>query len=94
MAQGVRGAPAGHAATSAAGVVILTFLIGRAALWLALPAAAIGFSRVYVGVHYPLDVLAGAVLGLAVGLAAVGLVRRLRRTSAARPRSGAARPEG
>jgi undecaprenyl-diphosphatase len=86
--------PSGHAATSVAGVVILTYLVGRRALWLALLAAAMGFARVYVGVHYPLDVVAGAAVGLAVGLAAVALVRRLRPTSAGRPRSGAARPEG
>jgi undecaprenyl-diphosphatase len=86
--------PSGHAATSAAGAVILTYLIGRGGLWLGLLAVAIGFSRVYVGVHYPLDVLAGAALGLAVGFAAAGLVRRLRPTSAGPPRSGAARPEG
>jgi undecaprenyl-diphosphatase len=86
--------PSGHAATSAAAVVILAYLIGRGALWLGLLAVAIGFARVYVGVHYPLDVLAGAVLGLAVGLAAVAILRRLRPTSAARPRSGGARPAG
>jgi undecaprenyl-diphosphatase len=30
-------------------------------------AAVVGFSRVYVGAHYPLDVLAGAVLGITWG---------------------------
>ncbi|MGI9111285.1 MAG: phosphatase PAP2 family protein, partial [Gaiellaceae bacterium] len=41
-------------------------------------AALIAFSRVYVGVHYPLDALAGAVLGLLTGLAvsSVGAVIR------------------
>ena len=86
--------PSGHAATSAAGAVVLAYLLGRGGLWLGLLAVAIGFSRVYVGVHYPLDVLAGALIGVAVGLAATVLVRRLRPTSGAPPRSGAARPGG
>lgn len=86
--------PSGHAATSAAGALILAFLLGRYALPLALLAVAIGFSRVYIGVHYPLDVLAGAAIGVAVGLAAAAIVRRLRPTSAAPPRSGAGPPAG
>jgi undecaprenyl-diphosphatase len=86
--------PSGHAATSAAGAFILAYLLGRGGLGLALLAFAIGFSRVYVGVHYPLDVLAGAVVGLTVGLVSAALVRRLRSTSEAPRRSGAARPEG
>ena len=37
--------------------------------WIALCwAAVICYSQVYVGVHYPLDVLAGAMLGLAFGI--------------------------
>jgi undecaprenyl-diphosphatase len=85
--------PSGHAATSVAGAVILAYLLGRGGLWLGLLAAAVAFSRVYVGVHYPLDVLAGAALGAAVGLTAIAVVRRLRPTSADRRRSEAARPK-
>jgi membrane-associated phospholipid phosphatase len=36
-------------------------------------------SRVYTGVHYPLDVVAGIGLGVACGLAATPLVRAVDR---------------
>jgi membrane-associated phospholipid phosphatase len=84
--------PSGHAATSAAGAVILSALVGRGVWrWLTLLAVLIGFSRVYVGVHYPGDVLAGALLGAAVAL---GFLRLLRLTSTDPRRSAAARPPG
>jgi undecaprenyl-diphosphatase len=86
--------PSGHAATSVAGAIVLAFLLGRWGWALGALAAAVCFSRVYIGVHYPLDVVCGALLGAAVGLAAVAVVRRLRSTSAARPRSGEATPGG
>jgi membrane-associated phospholipid phosphatase len=35
--------------------------------WLFLWAAAIGYAQVYVGVHYPLDVLGGTLVGLVCG---------------------------
>lgn len=86
--------PSGHAATSVAGAVILAYLLGRWRLWLGLLAAAVAFSRVYVGVHYPLDVLAGGALGAVVGVTAVALVRRLQPTSGVPPRSGGGPPAG
>jgi len=87
--------PSGHAATSAAGAVILAYLIGGRAAWgLAVLAAAVAFSRIYIGVHYPLDVLVGAALGAAVALVAIVLLRRLRPTSAGRRRSARATPGG
>jgi undecaprenyl-diphosphatase len=86
--------PSGHAATSAAGAVILGYLLGRRAWGVAALAAAVAYSRVYIGVHYPLDVLVGAAIGAAVALVAVLLVRRLRPTSEARRRSAGAMPGG
>jgi undecaprenyl-diphosphatase len=67
--------PSGHSATSFACATVLTALAPRLApVWVAL-AAAVAFSRVYVGVHYPLDVIAGAGLGVLVGAAWLLLAR-------------------
>jgi undecaprenyl-diphosphatase len=86
--------PSGHAATAFAGAVSLTYLWRRGAPLFFLLAAAIAFSRVYVGVHYPGDALAGAALGTVVGLAWVAALRRPRRSAEAPRQSGAGPPAG
>jgi undecaprenyl-diphosphatase len=86
--------PSGHAATSFAGAVVLSYLLPRFAPFGFLLAAAIAFSRVYVGVHYLSDVIVGTALGAAVALAALALVTLRRRTSRGRPRSEGAPPAG
>ena len=78
--------PSGHAATSFACAATLAPFVGRrGALVLYVLAAAIAYSRVYVGVHYPLDVIAGAALGLVVATALRRLPGALRRSRPARP---------
>ena len=86
--------PSGHAATAFAGAVSLTYLWRRGAPLFFLLAAAIAFSRVYVGVHYPGDVLAGAALGTVVGLAWVAALRLPRRSAEDPRQSGAGPPAG
>jgi len=86
--------PSGHAATAFAGAVSLAYLWRRGMPLFFLLAAAIAFSRVYVGVHYPGDVVAGAALGTAVGLAWVAALRRPRRSAEAPRQSGAGPPAG
>jgi membrane-associated phospholipid phosphatase len=79
--------PSGHAAIAFACATVLAWARPRLAVPLYLLAAAIAWSRVYVGVHWPLDVLGGAVLGVLVATALLMLV-------AIRPRSPRARRAG
>lgn len=68
--------PSGHAATSFACATVLSVLVPRAAPAFLVLAAAIAYSRLYVGVHWPLDVLAGAALGVATSLLLLAATRR------------------
>lgn len=88
--------PSGHAASAAAfaaGVALESPAWGAAVAPLAFSVAV---SRVYTGVHFPSDVLAGAVLGAGAAFAVRGLVpTRAQLTPPARPRAEVpALPEG
>jgi membrane-associated phospholipid phosphatase len=67
--------PSGHAATAFAAAVAIGLVHPRLRKPLLALAAVVALSRVYLGVHYVLDVLAGTVLGIAVGFAAARAVR-------------------
>jgi undecaprenyl-diphosphatase len=59
--------PSGHAAASFAAAGALLFRKARGRIPALVLAIAIGFSRLYLYVHFPSDVLAGALLGLLCG---------------------------
>jgi membrane-associated phospholipid phosphatase len=58
--------PSTHAASAFAAAVAVGFVHPRLRWPLVVLAALIAFSRVWLGVHYPTDVIAGAALGTAI----------------------------
>jgi membrane-associated phospholipid phosphatase len=86
--------PSGHA-MSAFAVAGAVALLAPRLRWPVLGlAAVIGFSRVYLGVHFWLDVLAGATLGLAIGLSLACLLRRWRSRHAGAASAAGTGPPG
>ena len=64
--------PSGHAAMAAAGTLAVTQMLPHSG-WILWPiAVAIAVSRIYLGVHWPSDVLVGAALGFAVAWLVLG----------------------
>ena len=74
--------PSGHAMHAFAVAAAIAVLSPRLRLPVLAVAALIAFSRVYLGVHFWLDVLAGAVLGMAIGACIALAIRRLLRARA------------
>ena len=72
--------PSGHAAAAFAAATVIAYASRRLAVPAYILAALVAWSRVYVGVHWPLDVIGGAVLGVLVATALLKLLE-------ARPRS-------
>jgi membrane-associated phospholipid phosphatase len=67
--------PSGHTASGFAFMNAVAHTLPAAAGPLGLLASAIGYSRIHTGVHYPGDVVIGAVIGTAIG-EAVGWAMR------------------
>ncbi|GAA1920663.1 phosphatase PAP2 family protein [Streptantibioticus ferralitis] len=84
--------PSNHTVVAFSAAVAL-LLIHRRIGWLAvLAATAMGASRVYVGAHYPHDVLVGAVVGIVLAAVLVPLAGRLGTPLVDRARQGRLKP--
>jgi undecaprenyl-diphosphatase len=72
--------PSSHATNHFAMGSFMAATIGRSYRWVAYAsifwAALISYSQVYVGVHFPLDVLCGGLLGATIGLFIASLFNR------------------
>lgn len=64
--------PSGHAATAVAGAIAASRVLPGASWAFWLLATLMAYSRIYVGVHYPGDVAAGALVGAAVSFFVLG----------------------
>lgn len=73
--------PSGHTGSSFAGASVIFFYNKkRGALALVL-AGLIAFSRMYLFVHYPSDIIAGLILGLIAGKLAIKITREILKSS-------------
>ncbi len=76
-----------HATNHFALATFISLTLGIIYSWIKLPlfllAATISFGQVYVGVHYPLDVFAGAILGIIVGFLIAKIYLRFSKLKAA-----------
>ena len=70
--------PSGHTSSSFSAAIVFFAMLPW---WIGIPsllfAVLIAFSRLYLGAHYPSDVICGAILGIIFGIVAVGSVSLL-----------------
>jgi membrane-associated phospholipid phosphatase len=68
--------PSDHASVAFAIAFAVLLVTWRVGIWFMLFALAIGFGRIFEGVHYPSDILASLLVGLGSALVVVVLLRR------------------
>ena len=69
--------PSGHTASSFAALAVFLQMNGKLGLIMSPIATLIAFSRIYLKVHYPTDVIFGIVLGITCGVSVVSFLGRM-----------------
>ena len=69
--------PSGHTFSSFAGAFVIFFYYKKAGVVALLLASIIAFSRMYLFVHYPTDILGGFLFGLGTAMLAVAIVKKV-----------------
>lgn len=69
--------PSAHAANNFAVATVFILFFRRWGWLLLIPAILISYSRIYVGSHWPLDVAAGALIGIGVTVVLIYLIEKV-----------------
>lgn len=69
--------PSGHTTVAFVVAVILSLTFPKWRKVFYSLAVVVGLSRIYIGVHYPSDVIGGIMVGVAVGLTSAALIKRI-----------------
>jgi undecaprenyl-diphosphatase len=67
--------PSSHAANNFAAAMVITYFFKKNYIPFYIIAALVALSRVYVGVHYPIDIIGGAIVGSIIGFLVSFLVQ-------------------
>lgn len=72
--------PSGHTLHSFIAATVLLYYDRRLGIPALVMAALVGFSRLYLYVHFPTDVIAGAALGTVIGIITVVVIEKIRKS--------------
>ncbi len=78
--------PSSHTVNMFAAATVIACFYRRAGMLMYLLAAAIAYSRIYCGAHWPSDIPPSMALGVLVGLGVVGVAKRISRRGLPSPR--------
>ncbi|BCZ47959.1 phosphatase PAP2 family protein [Clostridium gelidum] len=70
--------PSGHTMCSFASGVVIFYMNRRIGIFALIISSLIGFSRLYLYVHYPSDVFLGMVIGILLGSLSIIIIKRLK----------------